>query len=158
MFSKHEIIHPPTVCYRANHSFFVWLGIHTKIRFLKLILLVKYIFLTTFYGLYFNHQLHITLNNFFMFHGDLLLAAFMCCIYTCLTDLWVLPSCILRIQVRKRLSPLPGFKPTTSMVPSRYTTNRAIQAWMVGIYCLVPRNQLLLQILGWDSLTERHLH
>ena len=24
----------------------------------------KYIFLTTFYGLYFNHQLHITLNNF----------------------------------------------------------------------------------------------
>ena len=30
-----------------------------------LVLLVEYIFLTTFYGLYFNHQLHITLNNFF---------------------------------------------------------------------------------------------
>ena len=32
-----------------------------------LVLFVEYIFLTTFYGLYFNHQLHITLNNFFKF-------------------------------------------------------------------------------------------
>ena len=29
-----------------------------------LVLLMAYIFLTTFYGLYFNHQIHITLNNF----------------------------------------------------------------------------------------------
>ena len=35
--------------------------------FLMLVLLVEYIFLTTFYGLYFNHQLHISLSNFFKF-------------------------------------------------------------------------------------------
>ena len=58
---------------------------------------MKYIFFTTFYGLYFNHQLHITLkisSSSYMFHGDLLWAAFMYCIYTCLSDLWALPSCI----------------------------------------------------------------
>ena len=32
-----------------------------------LVLLVEYIFLTTIYGLYFNHQLHITLYNFLKF-------------------------------------------------------------------------------------------
>ena len=35
------------------------------IYFYMLELLMEYFFLTTFYGLYFNHQLHITLNNFF---------------------------------------------------------------------------------------------
>ena len=35
--------------------------------FFMLVLLVEYIFLTTFYGLYFKHQKHITLNNFFKF-------------------------------------------------------------------------------------------
>ena len=35
--------------------------------FLLLVLLVEYIFLTTCYGLYFNHQLHVTVNNFFKF-------------------------------------------------------------------------------------------
>ena len=49
--------------------------------------------LTTFCGLYFNHQLRITFHNFnnllhFMW------AAFMYCIYTCISDLWVLSSCI----------------------------------------------------------------
>ena len=39
----------------------------TKFFFLFLVLLVDYIFLTTFYGLYFNHQLHVKLNNFFKF-------------------------------------------------------------------------------------------
>ena len=32
-----------------------------------LVLLVEFFILATFYGLYFNHQLHITLNNFFKF-------------------------------------------------------------------------------------------
>ena len=65
--------------------------------FFMLVLLVEYIFFTTFYGLYFNHQLHITLkisSSSYMFHGDLLWAAFMYCIYTCLSDLWALPICI----------------------------------------------------------------
>ena len=50
--------------------------------------------------------------NFFKFlhvHGDLLWAAFMYCLYTCLSDLWVLPSSI----------------------PSRYATNWAILALMI---------------------------
>ena len=43
-------------------------------------------------------------------HGDLLWAAFMYCLYTILEQLiW--------IQVRKRLLPLPGFEPTTYLVP-----------------------------------------
>ena len=64
-----------------------------KLIFLLLALLVEYIFLTTFYGLYFNYQLHITItisSSSYMSDGDLLWAAFMYCIYTCLSDLWVL--------------------------------------------------------------------
>ena len=35
--------------------------------FFMMVLSVEYIFLTTFYASYFNHQLHITLKNFFKF-------------------------------------------------------------------------------------------
>ena len=50
-------------------SFKYWSGIQMVVwiqtNFFMLVLLVEYIFLTTFYGLYFNHQPHTTLNNFF---------------------------------------------------------------------------------------------
>ena len=36
----------------------------------------------------------------------------------------------IQIRVKKRLSPLPGFEPTTSVVPSWCSTNSAIQAWI----------------------------
>ena len=96
--------------------------------FLMLVLLVEYIFLTTFNGLYFNHQLHITItisSSSYMFHGDLLWAAFILELY-------------IRIQIRinqlliftEKFSPLPGFEPRTSPVPSRYATNWAILAWI----------------------------
>ncbi len=46
-------------------------------------------FLTTFYGLYFSH--HYTCYKLQFFHDiDHLWAASMYCIYTCLSDLWVL--------------------------------------------------------------------
>ena len=53
--------------------------------FLMLALRVEYIFLTTFYGLYFNDQLHYTISSSsYMFHGNLLWAAFMYCMYKAL--------------------------------------------------------------------------
>ena len=55
---------------RDKKNFFVFV-------FLMLVLQVEYIFLTTFYGLYFNHQLHITitlsLSSYFLFMRLLLL-------------------------------------------------------------------------------------
>jgi hypothetical protein len=48
------------------------------------------IFLTTFYGLYFSHELHM-LQITILYHDiDHLWAAFVYCINTCLSDLWVL--------------------------------------------------------------------
>ena len=45
--------------------------------FFMSVLLVEYIFLTTFYGLYFNHQLHYTISSSsYMFYGDLVWVAF----------------------------------------------------------------------------------
>ena len=63
--------------------------------FLMLVLLVKYIFLTpSMVDIsiinYTLHAMHAYKNDtqVYYFHGDLLWAAFMYCIYTCLSDLW----------------------------------------------------------------------
>ena len=53
----------------------------------------------------------------------------------------------IEIWVRKRLSPLLGFEPMTSMVPSWYATNWAIQAWIKVPYFVV---------LSVDALTKEH--
>ena len=57
---------------------------------------------------------HIT--NYNLSHIGPLWAAFTYCIYTCLSDLWVLVIQLL-IFIEK-FSPLPGFEPGTSPVPS----------------------------------------
>ena len=56
---------------------------------------------------------------------------------------------LIQIRVRKILSPLPGFEPKTSLVPSRCSTNLAIQAWMNWHNWNKrnqPRKQTMLQI------------
>ena len=86
-----------------------------------LVLVVEYIFLTNFFGVYFNHQSQITIYNFFKLlqaHGDLLWVAFMYCLYTQLL-----------IFIEKFL-PLSGFEPGNSPVPSGYATKWAILAWI----------------------------
>ena len=82
-------------------------------HFLMLALLRRLSFLTTFYGLYFSH--HYTYNK---------LQSFTC---------WTSVGSFICIE---KLSPLPGFEPRTSRVPSRCTTNWAIQAW-IGIHVTV---------------------
>ena len=82
------------------------------------------IFLTTFYCLYFSHQyttLQITLW-----------AAFQCCINTC--HICIQIQTIQLLIFTEKLSPLPGFEPGTSPVPSWYATNWAILA---GIFIFV---------------------
>ena len=74
-----------------------------------------------------THYIQTIFSSSYMFHGDLLWAAFMHCIYTCLSDLWALPSFIFI----EKFSPLPGSEPGTSPVLSRYATNWAILAWMM---------------------------
>ena len=48
----------------------------------------------------------------------------------------------------EKFSPLQGFEPGTSLVPSRYATNWAILAWM----CTVSSILLLLLLLGLDRV------
>ena len=119
--------------------------------FLMLALLVEYIFLTTFYGLNFNHQfLHIALNNFFKFLQILveLCGQFSLRVpFQGVSLIHGLPwstNCVepsfyaapLKFKFYKLLifiekfSPLPGFGPGTYTVPSRYATNWAILAWI----------------------------
>ena len=85
--------------------------------FFILILLVEYIFFTTFIGLYFNLQLLITFNQFlqvsYMFHGDhinlirekatqLVIQIFMFSLFS------------------QENRPLPGFKPQTAEYISQF--------------------------------------
>ena len=95
--------------------------------------------------------LHYTISSSsYMFHDDPLWADFMNFIYTCLSDLWADSSCTrarlnrtdrfytVTIQIWiiqllffiEKFSPLPGFEPGTSSVPSLYATNWAILAWI----------------------------
>ena len=92
-----------------------------------LVLLVEYIFLTAFYGLYFNHQLHITITisssswwpSVSSFHILPLHLSF-----------WLLGTTNQLLIFTTKFSPLPGLEPGTSPVPSRYATNWAILAWI----------------------------
>ena len=67
------------------------------INFFMLVFIVDYIFFDHLLWSIFQSSITHYNYNFFKFlhvHGDLLWAAFMYCLYTCLSDLWVLPSCI----------------------------------------------------------------
>ena len=95
---------------------------------------------------------HIT--NYNLSHVGPLWAAFMYCIYTCLSDLWVLVMLMYQsanaesrlyavfkfefnqlLNFIEKFSPLSGFVPRASPVPSRYATNWAILAW-IKEWCL----------------------
>ena len=71
---------------------------HVKIYiFFKILALLVHLFFTTFHGLYFNYQYKLQYKFFpssHMFIVTFLWATFMFCIYTCLSDLGVIPSCI----------------------------------------------------------------
>ena len=111
--------------------------------FFMLALLVENIFLTTLYGLNFNHHLHITFIQFFKF--------LLCSLQ------WVQQPCprvstqsknenlrSIQIQINilqelrmYKLSPLPGFKPGTSPVPRQCTTNWAVLACITLSVCML---------------------
>ena len=55
------------------------------------------------------------------------------------------PTQLIQIWVRKRHSLVPGFEPTTSVVPSQCTTNWAIQAWIFWAFIVGPVLPLLMQ-------------
>ena len=122
------------VCFRAILGVFVGF-------FCMLALLRRVSFLTTFYCLYFSHHYTYIANYIF----------FVICVYILLcvkileiseifestTQFKVRRSsdCI-QIQINQLLifiekfSPLPGFEPRTSRLPSPCATNWAIQAWI----------------------------
>ena len=100
-----------------------------------LVLLVEYIFLTTFYGLYFNHQFYFTITILQVLTCSLwpsVSSFHVLPLHLSFSDLWVVPSLFLFNVVIfiEKFSPLPGFEPGTSPVPSRNATNWAILAWI----------------------------
>ena len=98
-----------------------------------LVLLVEYIFLTTFYGLYFNHQFYFTITILQVLTCSLwpsVSSFHVLPLHLSFSDLWVVPSLFLfnLVIFIEKFSPLPGFEPGTSPVPSRNATNWAILA------------------------------
>ena len=82
---------------------------------------VALFFLLSFYGLYFTHQLHITLNNY--------LQVLTCFLVTFCGQLSCTASTVVFLTCGHYL-PLQGFELGTSPVPSWYATNWAILAWI----------------------------
>ena len=98
---------------RSNYKQFI-----TTFLCLMLALLVEYIFLTTFYGLYFNHQFtHYNYTFFKFLHvpGDLLWAAFYIALFK-----FEFNQLLISIE---KFSPLPGFEPGMSP-PKVYLVGR----------------------------------
>ena len=117
----------------------------TFFLFLMLAPLVEYIFLATFYGLYFNRQFfklcvheplqqrdvveqhYFNYRHLYTLHNTIyqvltvscrpLWAAFMYCFKDLLFDLWLLLQAVFLVIFIEKFSPLLKFEPTTSVVP-----------------------------------------